>query len=401
VLRNPRAASGDLIVVRTERDGQQVATMVAPLEVQRARVGFITTTRPAEAAFAAVRGAAYRLALLVLLAMAGIVAIGALLSRTILRQVRPLVATHRALGGGDLSARTPVTGDDELGEVARGLNRMAQQLEASVTALESQVDQRTAEVRRLLAQRTEFFAGLSHEFRTPLAIVLAQAQLMLDNGRRRSDSDRDSLLVVQQSARQALALVNEFLDLSRAEADRLEVTAAPVDLVPIVRDLASTVRGLAGSAEVAVELDLPDHAVEVLGDPRRLRDIALNLSDNAIKYTPPGGRIRLAVCPQPDRVLLEVSDNGLGIPESARGQVYEAFYRVTGNEPQAGQASSGLGLALTKRLVEAHGGTIDFTSSPGSGTTFRVTLPRALEVTGHDPAPGNLDRALDPQLPAR
>lgn len=375
----PRLSTpAEVTVVRTTRRGEEVATMAAPFDLQGERVGTITTTLPTEPSFASVRGAAYRVALLVLVAMAGIVAIGVLLSRSILRQVRPLVTTHRALGGGDLSARASVRGDDELGEVARGLNRMAEQLEASVVALESQVDQRTAEVRRLLNQRNELFAGLSHEFRTPLAVVLAQAQLLRDARSRRSVADEESLRAMEQSARQALTLVNEFLELSRADAHQVDPALTAVSPGVVLRELGPTISGLAGAAGVHAELDVPPDLPDIRADARRLREITLNLADNAIKYTPPGGQVAVRAHSSPTHVVLEVSDTGLGIPEDDLPHVFEPFYRVETNATQAGQPSTGLGLALTKRLVDAHAGTIGVASEVGRGTTFRVSLPRTV-----------------------
>lgn len=383
-----------LVVVRSDVEGTEMATMIAPLDVQRQVVGTLTTSLSAAPVFGSVRGAAYRLAVLVLIAMLGIVAIGALLSRTILRQVRPLVATHRALGAGDLDARATVHGDDELGEVAVGLNRMAEQLQASVTALESQVDQRTAEVRRLLAQRTEFFAGLTHEFRTPLAVILAQAQLLLDSMGRRSRADRSSLEAVQQSAREALALVNQYLELARAEADRRDVLLQPVDLGALLRGLAPTVQGLAAGANVRGVVEAPVTLPHVVGDPARLREIVLNLVDNAVKYTPRGGEVSVSAVADGGAVVLEVSDTGLGIPQEVGEHVFDPFYRVAGNSTQAGQPSTGLGLALTRQLVHAHGGTISYTSEVGSGTSFQVTLPAALAATDGERVSGG--RSAEP-----
>jgi signal transduction histidine kinase len=127
--------------------------------------------------------------------------------------------------------------------------------------------------------------------------VLAQSQLLLE--RRRTKDDRESLLVLQESARQALSLVNEFLELSRSEADRMQVQLEPVSLAELLSDLDRTVRGLASSAEVTASVVVAPDLPEVMADVRRLREIVLNLVDSAIKYTPAGGSVRVSATATP------------------------------------------------------------------------------------------------------
>jgi len=364
---------GRLLRRRGRVDGTDVATLYVPLDVQGERVGTLAATVPSSAAFASVRGTAERLGLIVLLVMVGVVGVGALLSRFILAQLRPLVATNRALGLGQLSARAPVVSNDELGELARGVNQMADQLEASYDTLELRVTQRTDEIQRLLQDRTEFFAAVSHDLRTPLAVIRSQALMML-NPKFGTRSPSEVAKTIVASSDQLLTLINELLELSRAEAGRLGLDLERVRLQDVVKDLRRTIDGLAQTGGLTVTVSVPRELPPVLADGRRLREILLNLIDNAVKYTPRGGRVTVAAALQDDRVSVRVHDDGIGIPEGARDRIFEPFYRVKGNDPQQGQASTGLGLALTKRLVEAHGGQISFESSPGAGTTFAFSL---------------------------
>jgi signal transduction histidine kinase len=144
----------------------------------------------------------------------------------------------------------------------------------------------------------------------------------------------------------------------------------------VVEAVRPTIEGLARAGEIeavfAVEPPLP-----VRGDPVRLREVLLNLADNAVKYTPPRGRIVLSAARAVGTVEVSVSDSGIGIPSEVGDRIFEPFFVVKGTAPHHGQASTGLGLALARRLIEAHGGTISYTSDVTKGTTFRFTLPGA------------------------
>ncbi len=375
----PPSVTSSGLVRRTERvGGVELATLYAPYEVQGRSVGILAVSFPSELAFDSVRSTGIRLALVLLAVMAGVIGIGALLSRFILSQVRPLLETNRALGRGELTARAPVIADDELGELARGVNQMAEQLQASYETLELRVAQRTEEVRRLLAERTEFFAAMSHDFRTPLAVILSQADMITDPGYRMSSKETaEAGMTIKESGAQVLALVNDVLELARAEAGRLEVALEEVRLTDVVGDLRGTMEGLARGGDLSLAIDVPRDLPLVHADRRRLREVILNLVDNAVKYTPPGGRVALSAAAHNGDVEVLVADSGVGIPSEAGNKIFEPFYRVKGTLPARGQASTGLGLALTKRLVEAHGGAITFESVAGQGTTFRFTLSTA------------------------
>lgn len=372
----PSVVQGQPVAQITNVEDRQVETLYSPLELQGRRAGTVAVAADTRPAFASARGTGIRLGFILLGAMAGIVAIGALLSRAILAQLRPLVATNRALGSGDLSARVPVLANDELGEVARGVNLMADQLQANIETLESRVEQRTQEVRRLLRERTEFFAGLSHELRTPLAVILSQAQLLRDPTFKKTRAGLEDLgHTIGDSAEHLLAHVNEILELAKAELGGIELQVEEVDLGELVDQLRGTVQGLASAGELNLKVRPGKQLPPVRADRERLRQILLNLVDNAVKYTPPGGSVEVEAARRNGKVVVSVRDTGVGIPADVGERIFDPFYRVPGTEAQRGQASSGLGLALTKRLVEAHGGDIWFTSRRDAGSTFNFTLP--------------------------
>lgn len=373
----PGANAGDEPVRRLTTVGStEIATRYVPFTVQGGRIGTLAVSIPTEPVFSSVRGAGTRLALIVLVAMVGIVGLGALLSRSILRQVRTLVDTNRALGRGDLSARAAVLGYDELGELAEGVNQMADQLQASYETLELRVEERTEEVRRLLRDRTEFFAGMSHELRTPLAIILTQLE-MLTEATHDPALHNEAVETIRASATELLGLVNDILDLARTEAGPADVQLEAVELQDVFEELHAMLVRLGAAADVAVVVAVPASLPAVTADRDRLRVAIVNLVDNAIKYTPAGGDIRVSAIVEGGEVTVSVADTGVGIPPEVGDRVFEPFYRVRGTRPQHGQSSSGLGLALTRRWIEAQGGTISWSANPDGGTVFTFALALA------------------------
>ncbi|MBW3664355.1 MAG: sensor histidine kinase [Actinobacteria bacterium] len=394
-----RPASGLLRHTSTV-GGVEIATLFADWEVRGEVIGTVGVAVPTAPAFAAVRGAGWRLALLVLAGMVGIVVLGALISRLTTSRVKELLETSRAIGRGEFSVRAPVVGRDELGELASGVNQMAEELEAGRETLELRVQQRTEEVERLMRERNEIFASLSHELRTPLATILLETEMMLDPSfRKNTQWIGETGETIQGSAQQLLALVNDILELVRAEAGSIDVALEVIDVHDVIDDLRPTIEALARSSELALTLAIDDPLPPVRADDRRLREVLLNLVDNAVKYTPAGGAVSIDVTADADRVRIAVTDTGVGMPQDAGERIFEPFYRVPGARTQRGQASSGLGLALSKRLIEAQGGTIAFTSQPEEGSTFVVTLPAVPEpVDGQGSATlaSELDRGRAP-----
>jgi signal transduction histidine kinase len=388
------AAPAARVPVRVNQrlDGTSVTTLFTPLELGGRPLGTLAVSIPVEPNLASVRRTALGLGLMLLAAMAGIAVVGIIVSRLVLRQVRSLVTTNRALGRGELSARAHVLWNDEIGEVGTLLNEMAEQLQAMYETLEARVAERTEEVERLLRERTEFFASVSHELRTPLAVILRHAEMLLDteyrkNGRWSAQAGN----ALKDSGGQLARLIDDILQLAEAEAGAMAVDLGPVDIGGVIRDMRTTIEPLARAAGLKPSVRVPRDLPLALADEQRIRQIVLNLVDNAVKYTPEGGRVEVVVEEHPGWVELRVADTGIGFPPDCGDRIFEPFYRVKGTEPQGGQASSGLGLAVAKRLVEAHGGRIAYRSTPGQGSTFTVRFrrvgdpPRAdrLEMKAH------------------
>ena len=228
--------------------------------------------------------------------------------------------------------------------------------------------------------KSEFLASMSHELRTPLNAILGFSDLLAEQ-LAGSVSARQSryLRNIGDAGRHLLGLINDVLDLARVEAGRIELRPEPGQLGEIVAPVVSSTRRDAAAAGLAFDVAVErDRTVRL--DHARFRQILYNLLSNAVKFTPPGGRVVLrATVRGDDTLVLEVEDTGIGIPSEKQGRLFGAFERL--NEDRSDAAGTGLGLALTKRLVELHGGTIRARSETGLGTTFSVSLPGVVEVT--------------------
>lgn len=238
----------------------------------------------------------------------------------------------------------------------------------------------------------EFFASLSHELRTPLNAVIGFADLIAREaeGPVGTSAYRDFAVNIRDSGQHLLELINEILDHARAEAGMLTVKEGTVDLDAAVTFALRMLQTRANRAGVALTMVKGTELRYVRGDEKRLRQILLNLISNAVKYTPSGGEVIIRLLHTPgESPVLEVTDTGIGIPEADMDRVLQAFARVESSDNRRVEGT-GLGLPLTKRLVELHGGTLTLRSQLGVGTTVTVTLPpwRAVERPSHcSPAP--------------
>jgi signal transduction histidine kinase len=374
--RPPATQTSGVVRVTTGSGSSASATIYGPFVVAHQRLGTVGVRAATGGILTAARRTDRQLVALLVIAMAATVLLGAVLTQALARRIRRILGTVQRIGAGDLAARTTLTADDELTSLADGVNSMAEQIEASYNTLEMRVAQRTEEVRRLLEARTEFFAGLTHDLRTPLAVLLAQADLL-------SQADEDGIVrtgdIVRESAEQLLTLVNDIIEVARVETGRLDLATSALSLADEMASIEPTVQALARTGDLELQVEIPEDLPRVSADPIRLRESVLNLVHNAVKYTQPGGRITVSASrdDEGEQVQITVEDSGIGIPDDAGDSIFEPFRRVAGNAAVRGDPSSGLGLAITRRLVEAMGGSIGYTSEVGVGSRFWFTLPRA------------------------
>lgn len=275
----------------------------------------------------------------------------------------------------DLSRRLPDTGrDDEIGDLTVALNQTLERLE------------------NLFRTQQRFLADVSHELRTPLTTIRGNVDLM----RRMGVADDTFLDDIQAELERMTRLVNDLLLLARADVGSMPIEVKRVELDTILLDVYRQLSLL--NPPVTIVLEEVDQ-VAVEGDPDRLKQLILNLADNAIKYTPDGGEVTIGLSKDADKAHLKIADTGIGIADEDLPYIFDRFYRVDKARTRA-HGGSGLGLSIAKWIVDVHGGSVEATSVPGEGTTFHITLPLADAPSG--PAPYRRKRvASDAALPSR
>jgi len=232
---------------------------------------------------------------------------------------------------------------------------------------------------RARAERSEraqgrFYAAMSHELRTPLNAILGYNDLLLAGiYGPLAAAQEDGIARSQRAAHHLLELVSDVLDLSKIEADKVQLERAGVHVPDIIEELFSTLHGMAETRGSTLRLDCASGTPEIETDPRRLRQILLNLLSNAIKFGD-GRPVRVCCAPAHGGVRIEVSDEGAGIPPEQHERIFEEFVQL----PSATGGGTGLGLPISRRLARLLGGTLTVRSAPGDGSTFTLELPRVM-----------------------
>jgi signal transduction histidine kinase len=256
----------------------------------------------------------------------------------------------------------------------RQLSEELEETNRGVVALYAELDKRSAQLRRANEAKSRFLANISHELRAPVATVIGLSRLLLDGGAEPLTADQaEQVGLIRSSAADLLLLVNDLLDLAKAESGRLEPTLAEVLLDRVFDQLRATLRPLATGTEVTLVVEDPTGVPALVTDPTLLTQVLRNLLTNGLKFTG-SGEVRLtAVWLEAEAtVRLEVSDTGVGIAEDQVERVFEEFYQVPGTRT----SGTGLGLPYSRRVVEVLGGTLSLRSTPGEGSVFTVELPQ-------------------------
>ncbi len=247
-------------------------------------------------------------------------------------------------------------------------------LRQRIAALQAQVDRLERQVRDVESEQDEFLATLSHELRSPLNAMLGWIELLRLHAHDHAHRER-AIDVIERNARAELRVVGELLDMARLVTHRVQIAREPVRLGELAADAVAELRAAAAAKEMALQLDVLD-AAETAGDPFHLRTVVTHLLDNAIKFTPRGGCVAVAVRAEGSDAIVTVADTGVGVPPDMLPFVFDRFRQADrGLTRQFG--GLGLGLTIVKHLVALHGGTVEVESDgPDAGTRVTVRLPR-------------------------
>jgi signal transduction histidine kinase len=348
----------------------------------------IFVEQPLSEAFAPLKSAIWRTAFLLVAFLLLAIATSVLLARRLVRPIESIQAAAAKIGSGSLNQRIEIPSNDELGALAAEFNRMAARLQASYAGLEQKVEERTRELATALEEldeksreleaasrhKSEFLANMSHELRTPLNAVIGFTQVLSEKLFGEVNEKQEEYLEdILSSANHLLALINDILDLSKVEAGQVELEVAPFSLREALERGVVMVRERAINGGVQVALGANGGVDVVTGDERRISQVIFNLLSNAVKFTPDGGAVDVRANQEDGEIRVSVADTGPGIAAEDHERIFEEFQQTEAGVEQ--HEGTGLGLALSKRLVELHGGRIWVDSELGKGSTFVFTLP--------------------------
>jgi two-component system, OmpR family, sensor kinase len=286
----------------------------------------------------------------------GVSAFGGLaLANKSLSPVNDIVTRTQRITAENLDQTLPVSpADDEIGRLTKTINEMIQRLHDS------------------FAQIRQFSADASHELRTPLTIVRGEIEIALRSPKTPEEYRRVLASTLEEVLR-LTTIIDNLLTLAKADQRLFEAQFSEVNLKDLAEELFEDSEVLAAEKKIAVTLNAP-LPITIVGDKTRLRQLFLNLIDNAVKYTPPSGRVAMTVVRENDVALFRIADSGMGIPASDIPRIFDRFYRVDKARSRE-MGGSGLGLAIAQWIAELHRGSITVTSEPGKGSVFTVRLP--------------------------
>jgi len=307
-----------------------------------------------------------------------------LLERGILSRLSRLIdGIGRIARSGEVTERVEVSGTDELATLGATINGMLSALAASGEEVRQQYEQERELREQLEAEiekRIEFTRALVHELKTPITPVMAASELLLDE---LSGGPLQALAEsIERGALHLNVRIDELLDMARSEIGTLQVEPVEMDPLPVLREVGRGAMPAAMRDEQTITIELPESLPAVIADEERLRQVVLNLMNNAAKFTPAGGEITLTARPEEGNLVVAVVDTGRGISAGERERLFEPYARSAGD---VGRLSGlGLGLSLAKTLVELQGGRIWVKSRKGRGSTFAFTVPLASSLAGRE-----------------
>jgi len=317
--------------------------------------------------------------LLCLVALAIATGIGILTARWVIQPLLELNNAAKDIAKGELDRKVEIQRSDEVGELANSFNAMAVQLQDSFQNLEA----KNAELEHLDKLKDEFLANTSHELRTPLNGMIGISESMIDGATGKlTEIQERNLWMVAQSGHRLSNLVNDILDFSKLKHKRIDLQLKPVSLRDLVEVVLTLSQSLVGTKQLSLINEVSSDLPAAHADENRLQQILYNLVGNAVKFTRSGTvKVSAEVLPpsaeQESSVLaVTIADTGIGIPEEKLERIFEAFEQAEGSTGRE-FGGTGLGLAVTKQLVELHHGKLTVTSTVGAGSQFTFTLPVA------------------------
>jgi signal transduction histidine kinase len=364
--------TAERVTISRNFQGQEVLTAYASI----APLGWhVFVEQPLAEAFAPLYASLLRTGLLLLAGLMLAVAASLYVARRMVTPIQAIQAGAARFATGKLDERIEVRTGDELEALATEFNNMATQLQESYADLERKVEDRTRELEVANRHKSEFLANMSHELRTPLNAIIGFSEVLQERMfGEMNEKQIEYIDDIHGSGKHLLSLINDILDLSKVEAGRMELDLAKFHVPSAISNALTLMRERAGRHFVSLHSTVDEQVGEITADERKFKQILLNLLSNAVKFTPEGGKVEVRARRLDGSVEIAVSDTGVGIAAADHEAVFEEFRQI-GRDYTKKAEGTGLGLALTRKFVELHGGRIRLESAPGKGSTFTFTLP--------------------------
>ena len=335
-----------ICAVRMVHQGQTIGALVLSTPVTELRDAILSTEGQLLTVFAVVAGAALIAALV--------------FSFTLTRPVKALTSTIRRMGKGDLSARADIRASGELKELADSYNAMAEKIE------------------NFDRSRSQFVSNASHELKTPLTAMKLLLECLIDQPEMPDEMKLEFMQDMNHEIDRLSGIITDLLTLTQMDSKDDALHLSDVDLTALTQETLHTLAPVADKAGLSIVPAIAP-GVRITADATKLGSVIYNLTDNAIKYTPEGGEVRVTLAVKGKNAILTVSDTGIGIPPEEQKHIFDRFYRVDKARSRA-TGGTGLGLSIVRQMVQLHGGAITLTSTPEEGSTFTVTLPLRKEA---------------------
>ena len=285
-------------------------------------------------------------------------------SRSITSPIRDMQEIAQRISRGDFSKKIKIRSKDELGDLARSLNTMSEELQQKIDNL-----------RRMDRMRTDFVANVSHELKTPLTLIKGYIETLEDRAIDDKEKARKFISIIKEHAERLGNIIDDLLSLSELELSKDSIEKTDFDLKNLIDEVALGFGHALDTKKQSLGIDVQGDGFRIKADRDRIEQLFVNLIDNAVKYTKETGRILVSLAEQRDTITVTVEDNGIGIPKEHLDRVFERFYRVDkARSRQLG--GTGLGLGIAKHIVLAHKGEIHIESEFNKGTKVSVTLPK-------------------------
>jgi len=300
-----------------------------------------------------------------LLGLAAATLLALLFSKRVTGPILMINSVARSMAEGNFGKKIAFESGDELGALAHSINTLSGQLKEKINTIEE-----------MDSTRRGFVANISHELRTPLTIIQGYTEALLD-GIAGDDQQREKYLLNIYSETVRLGrLVNDVLDLRRLETGQISMNAEEIDIAVLIGEVADQYSGVISGSEVKVVAAVTGERLTALVDPDRIRQVIINLVDNAVRYSPAGGTVDIKGEVLDGEIRVSVSDQGPGVDEKDRELIWERFYRTSDSRIDREYTGSGLGLAIARQIIERHGGSMGVESSPGKGSEFWFAVKR-------------------------